>query len=405
MTIHSFDIVFDQNNGVFRPGEDVGGHCDVSVTRKCRLSKISVEVKGGCKVNWSERETVEQNTAKSLPHVSEKEFFSFEQLLYDPAENESLEPGQFKYPFQFRIPDSGVFTSFDGNHGHIQYTIEATLEKSGISHPQIVRRLFKVICPVSYGHYLVADQRIVNATGGGLIDGGLVNLAAQIDKQFYCAGEDIVINGKFENNTYKNITPRLRLMQKASFYAENFNKTRSVETKVLKLDEENIPGGETRSWDNFRFAIPNSTTPSILDFNLIKVEYMLKLKLNVPFGYDAVVTFPLVIGADYQRNFTGKRPIPLPMANNQMPVSTMPMPPNLVAGNYWKVPPIVDDKSYLYPSLADLIPGGQRVMPNAPPLSEMTDNGASSAMPMPPKDRNAFGGDSDEKKKEGEASK
>ena len=63
------------------------------------------------------------------------------------GENVSLEAGTHRYPFMFFLPPT-VPSSFEGEVGHVRYTVEATMERPRWRSNRVTRSAFTVISVV-----------------------------------------------------------------------------------------------------------------------------------------------------------------------------------------------------------------------------------------------------------------
>lgn len=348
-------IQFAANKEVYLPGDEVSGQCSFEVTHPTKLIKISAVLKGVATVRWSESERVNNgrkgSTTRSKTYSASKVLFRYEQVLFQVPvglKKQPFQPGQYQYPFLFRLPLNGLSSSFEGAYGNIRYSVKATIEKSWMFNPK-VKRLITLTSPLNAGIYSGNMIRGSNTSAGLMgMNGGPVSLTAQINRQFYQPGEYIHILAHLDNGSVKTVTPKVQLIRRVTFFATT--KSRGTQDKVAKLHGDGLRSGEKVNWDK-KLMVPHDCTGTINDCQIIRVEYVLLVKLFVPMGSDAVVEFAVTIGTPCVLGANANQP-PIAMENYHRPYPVE---------NLEKRPP-----NELYPDLSNAGP-----IPSAPSLPGM----------------------------------
>ena len=77
-----------------------------------------------------------------------------------------------------------------------------------------------------------------------------------------------------------------------------------------------IPQGEFASWNNQPFVIP-ACPPTIDKSRVIQVRYQVQVKVDVPWGFDPTLKFPITMGTvPYQAAYGQQQP---PLMNQVVP--------------------------------------------------------------------------------------
>lgn len=111
----------------------------------------------------------------------------------------------------------------------------------------------------------------------------------------YCpTGESISITAEFENHSRRTIIPHATLYQTQTFLASG--KSRSRRFKFTIVTGLAIQARRTANWDAQLLKIP-AVSPSIINCCLIKVEYAVRITLQIPLiAYNLSVDLPIVVG-------------------------------------------------------------------------------------------------------------
>lgn len=94
------------------------------------------------------------------------------------------------------------------------------------------------------------------------------------------AGESIQIFAEIENCSSRMVVPKAAIYQTQTFYAKG--KMKEVKQLVANLRGESLSSGKTETWSGKMLKIP-PVSPSILDCNIIRVEYSLMVSAALPF--------------------------------------------------------------------------------------------------------------------------
>nr|XP_020449934.1 arrestin domain-containing protein 3-like [Monopterus albus] len=121
---------------------------------------------------------------------------------------------------------------------------------------------------------------------------GTVAMDVNLEKTGFIQGEGLKVVAYIQNNSSREIKPKYCVYRKHSFFAKG---KRKVSTNDLcKEVGEPIPPSSNANVTKV-ITIPPDMEPSILNCNIIKVEYRLRVYLDVKYSSDPEVKFHIVI--------------------------------------------------------------------------------------------------------------
>uniref|UniRef100_A0A8C9S797 Arrestin C-terminal-like domain-containing protein n=1 Tax=Scleropages formosus TaxID=113540 RepID=A0A8C9S797_SCLFO len=271
-----YDAINESNS--FSSGDRIAGRVVVEVAKEVEVTRLAVKAKGEAYVSWSEKHGDDEDS-----YWARERYFKVKQLLVadrkDDGERGSFVlPGTRVYPFSLQIPEGNFPSSFKGVHGYITYTLEAKLSRS-MRIPSGAKTLF------SKAMYTSENNTQMHYTNG------------QRDRDavfwiLYSLSEKLNISAEVENNSSRTLKPKFSLDQKQSFFAQRSSEI--VRKSIFKEIGEPIPPSAQKIVQK-ELIIPPDLPASILNCSLLKVEYILKVYLDVPYARDPEVEFPLVI--------------------------------------------------------------------------------------------------------------
>ncbi|GBM66511.1 Arrestin domain-containing protein 3 [Araneus ventricosus] len=328
-----FEIVFDNGKSVYNPSELVNGKCIVDLRGDMKMKTLRILMRGVAKVHWTEsRSTGNRLGAYTEHYNAEIEYFLKRQVLFGSETGdgrEVLTEGRHEFHFSFQLPSGGISTSFEGKYGSIRYWLKAEMEKPWTFNHK-AKKAFTVICPIDINRseYLVpVENNMEKVLCCWCCTSGPISLYARTDRKGYCPGESIAITADFENLSSRTIIPHATLHQTQTFLAGGKSRTRhSKYTIVTGLA---IQPGRTTSWDAQLLKIP-AVTPSIINCCLIRVDYAVRISLQIPGAYNLSMDLPVLIGTVPLRPANYRHMTPVLENGNEIPESPMyyqPAPP------------------------------------------------------------------------------
>ncbi|XP_005730251.1 arrestin domain-containing protein 2 isoform X2 [Pundamilia nyererei] len=299
--LKKFDIVFDSPEvdcpPVYSSGDVVSGRVVLELSGESRVDSLKLHAEGFAKVHWTESRSAGSSTAYTQNYGDEVEYLNRREVLLqaDNGEVTVLPAGKHEFPFSFQLPEETLVTSFEGKHGSIRYWVKVKLHRPWATVRKI-KKEFTVIEPIDINTpALLAPQagtkdKMARAWYRSF---GQVSVTAKIDRKGYTPGEVIPVFAEFDNSTSRSVVPKAFIIQTQTFIARGTMKQKRSVVATLCGD---IVGAKRReTWHGRAIKIP-PVGPSILQCRIIKVEYMLKVCVDVPGTSKLCLELPLVIG-------------------------------------------------------------------------------------------------------------
>ncbi|RVE68327.1 hypothetical protein OJAV_G00090560 [Oryzias javanicus] len=287
--VKNFSVAYTPINqsNIFTRGDVISGQVTLELAKESKIESLCVKLKGKAEVKWKE---VYGRTV--VTYYSKDKYFSIKQFFIQENQgNNIVGKGSHVYPFTFQIPTEEFPSSFRGKFGKIVYRVEANLSRS-MRKDSKAKAEFLVINKGNRDPKLMSPQQsMVNAKRKGF-SSGVITMDVNIPKTGFYQGEGINVVAYVHNKSSRDVTPKYCLYMKCSNFAK---KKRKIEKRtVLKEEGEVIPpsAGVTVTKT---INIPPMTGMSILNCNIITVEYKLKFYLDVKFGGGPEFKFNIVV--------------------------------------------------------------------------------------------------------------
>ncbi|KAM3938493.1 arrestin domain-containing protein 2 isoform 2-T2 [Leptodactylus fuscus] len=280
--------------GVYSGGEVLTGQVVLELCKPMTVSTLEVCARGLATVHWLETRSIGMNTVYSDFTAHETYLRKRQHLIRDNGTLNVLPAGRHEFPFTFQLPENLV-TSFEGKHGCVRYWVKAKLHRPW-STVKKTKQEFTVIEPIDINTPdLLAPQagtkeKIAHAWYCNL---GQVSVTAKIDRKGYTPGEVIPIFAEIDNCTSRTVMPKAAIIQSQTFIARGTLKQKK--SVVATLAGDAVPAGKRETWHGRALKIP-PLGPSIIQCRIIRVEYALKVCVEIPGSSKLLMELPLVIG-------------------------------------------------------------------------------------------------------------
>uniref|UniRef100_A0A4W4EQT8 Arrestin C-terminal-like domain-containing protein n=1 Tax=Electrophorus electricus TaxID=8005 RepID=A0A4W4EQT8_ELEEL len=245
-----------KESNTFANDDNISGRITLEVSKETRVESFFIKAKGKASVLWSER-----------------------------YNSKIVTPGIHVYPFTFQHPHEVMPASFTGYHGKVVYFLEAKLCRS--MHIPSKHELFHVTFLTLLTQIPQYGNREKKKK---FFDSRCITMNICTEKMGYCLGKTHRID--VENNSSRTVKPKFCLYQKQSFFAM---KRRKVRNKILLKEEGDPIGPSTKQSMTKVLNIPKDISVSILSCKVLKVEYRLKVSLDVKFASDPEIKLPVVL--------------------------------------------------------------------------------------------------------------
>jgi hypothetical protein len=319
--LQAFSIEFENPNAVYSAGELVIGNVIVDLSDSMSMRGIRIKLLGRAKVHWSVRKGKNDQT-----HYRAEEVYVNETMcLFGSMGSDSnvrLEAGHHQYIFTVRLPDR-LPSSFEGEHGYIRYTVEATIDKPW-KFDHVTRTAFTVIGILDLNTEALEFRSPFTASNETVVQcccwtSGTVSATVMLNKRCFVPGETVFISAEIFNRSQTNVCKtRAALKQYTefrgvsdSFFSSGNMKSRweSSVAADVNVDQE-VTAGTTGSWHNVALVIPSIPPSRLVGCNIINVNYVLKIYVDAQYS-ELKLSTDLLIGTIPLRGlfFTASHPV------------------------------------------------------------------------------------------------
>lgn len=290
MTIEKLSIEYDANNrdNVFARGDTITGRVILELSKETKLKNLSIKIKGKASVLWTEH----YGPRLHITYWANEKYFSNQKCLLDDTNPAAklIAAGRHVFPFSFEIPSKELPSSFKGKYGKIIYHLTARASRSMKLDCKTKEEFFVVYNEDLSMPDLVKPQYACNEKK--LLSSGDVKLNVQTKRMGHLQGDTIEVRTEIINNSNNPITPKFYLYEKQSFYTKL---KRKVYTKDV-IKEKGEPVGARTQLNNTRVLhIPELLPPTLLSCAILKVEYRLKVVLDVSLMGNPEVKLPIIV--------------------------------------------------------------------------------------------------------------
>uniref|UniRef100_A0A096MHM0 Arrestin C-terminal-like domain-containing protein n=1 Tax=Poecilia formosa TaxID=48698 RepID=A0A096MHM0_POEFO len=272
-------------------GDTVEGEVTVEVEKECRINSLYVKFKGKANVLWSET-----NLNSTKLYRAKVKYFSVRHYFVNeksPKESHILTPGIHVYPFCYQFPEEGIPSSFYSRYGSVTYSLEAVLSrKMSMDKKSTIPINFFAKIDLNSNPELMEPKSESLEKTMTLFTAGSVAMDVNLERTCFFQGEELSVSLRIQNNSPHDIKPKYSIYKKTSYFAR---KKRKCQTKVI-VNEVGTPIPPSASENVTKvLTIPKDVKPSIHNCKIIKVEYRLKVYLDVKRALDPEIKIEIVI--------------------------------------------------------------------------------------------------------------
>ncbi|XP_076853833.1 arrestin domain-containing protein 3-like [Brachyhypopomus gauderio] len=304
-TIKHFSVNYDpiNENDTFTNGSLVEGRVVLEVTKDLKVNRLYLKCKGEADVHWTESNSDTDDSYSAheryfklkqifIQDESKKEKNKGATIVHGETYNNLVIPGSHVFPFRFQLPQRNMPSSFKGFHGSIKYVLEARLCRAWKRACNASKEFTFVSGVYEDTPYLMKPLSGVIEKKMKLFTSGSASVKATTDKMGYMQGEIITVEADIENSSSRDLKLKYKLEQKQTFTAQSHHNYST--TVIFKVVSDPIPSKSKRSVAS-KLKIPPDASLSIANCDIIKVEYILKVYLDIPYARDPEVLFPIII--------------------------------------------------------------------------------------------------------------
>ncbi|XP_072258778.1 arrestin domain-containing protein 4 [Pyxicephalus adspersus] len=300
-------VLENEGKNGYLTGESVSGQVVLELLEESEVVGLYLCAHGEATVSFTPKRGVDgnQNVSTSEEHEYLNEKIPL--LVASAGERHIFSAGKHKLPFSFQLPASNLVTTFTGKYGKVQYQLSAVLQRPSVPDLTIHRelRVTSRIDVNSPSLLTPIEQTKERMVGCWFFTSGPISLSAKIGRKGYCNGEAVAIYAEIENGSSRLIVPKAAIYQTQSFIVNG--KTKTHKQMLASVRGNHIASGSTETWNGKTLKIP-PVTPTILDCQIIRVEYVLAVYIHIPGAKRLMVELPIVIGTVPFNAFTYRNP-------------------------------------------------------------------------------------------------
>ncbi|TKS78836.1 Arrestin domain-containing protein 3 [Collichthys lucidus] len=251
MTITNFSIEYDaiNRNNTFTNGDTINGRVIVEVSKETKIDSLVFIAQGRARVCWSEHYGQYAHYTK-IPSTFKTHIGKIVHKL----------KAELKQPMKLKKKAKIHFT----------FVSKADMDIPGLVEPQFgcKKKSVKVFAS------------------------GNVSMDVHTKRMGYKQGRDLKVTVEINNCSTRSVKPKFILYEKKSYFAQG---RRKVCTKEIFNDKIETVASSNKETVTHVITIPRELPPSILNSAIIKLEYRLKVCLNIKCASDPEIKLPIVV--------------------------------------------------------------------------------------------------------------
>ncbi|XP_072289548.1 arrestin domain-containing protein 3-like [Eucyclogobius newberryi] len=298
MTVKHFHVEYSKlnNEGTYSPGDTLTGRVVVVTTKETKVQCFYVQAKGKAKVSWCEG-----NGANTVVHQDKRKYFYFEHIILQDKNkgdgSEIIGAGRNVFPFTFNIPNTDMPSSYQGKWGRITYSLRAQLTQSiWVVHKTKTEFPFRTTAEYPFASktemVIIGLKEQQQATRISFCGIGKVTMKFVSEKMGIRQGEAMGVTVEVINESSRTVTPKLYLCEKQTFVAQSKHMVHADDVLFGTGDPVSPHSSHTVTKV---LSIAPLLSPTFFNCSMMKLEYRLKVTLDVPQERDSEIKLPLII--------------------------------------------------------------------------------------------------------------
>uniref|UniRef100_A0A146M467 Arrestin domain-containing protein 2 n=1 Tax=Lygus hesperus TaxID=30085 RepID=A0A146M467_LYGHE len=300
-----FVIVFDSPTNAYYAGTQVTGKVLLTLDKPKKARGLKVKFLGEAKVSWQETESERGNDGQTrnetVTYHAEEEYFSNSYYLLGSANGEIEIPiGEHVYPFTTTLPPR-LPSSFSGEHGHIRYTVTATVDRSWSSDYEAVG-IFSVVTPMDLNFIQAAKEPVKRETSKTFCcwccASGPLTLAVNVPYTGIVPGQTFPVTVEVDNASDVNVVAVECKLKKGIKWMVRMPRYKEKEDSVelVKIACEGVEPGKSRTWTQ-NISVPQMPHVDLAACSIINVNFELKVVVDVSGMHKNLSTeIPMILG-------------------------------------------------------------------------------------------------------------
>ncbi|KAL7391103.1 hypothetical protein ABVT39_004279 [Epinephelus coioides] len=293
MTITNFSIEYDAINSrnIFTNGDTINGRIIVEVSKETKVQSLVFIAQGKARVRWTE------HYGQYHTHVywADEKYYDVKHHILRESRQDGTEiigKGRHVFPFSFQIPDRKIPSSFKSCIGKIVHKVKAELKQS-MKLTKKTKTHFTFVSKADMDIPGLLDPQYGSKDKSVKVFGsGNISMDIQTKRMGYKQGRDLKVMAEISNQSSRSVKPKFILYEKQSFFAQG--RRRVCTNEILKEKVEAVEPSRKETVTKV-ITIPRELPPSILNCSIIKLEYRLKVILDVKLASNPEIKLPIVI--------------------------------------------------------------------------------------------------------------
>eukprot|EP00066_Takifugu_rubripes_P008754 XP_003975177.1 PREDICTED: arrestin domain-containing protein 3-like [Takifugu rubripes] len=298
MTITTFAIEYDAINSsnTFTNGDTINGRIVVEASKKTTIQSLIFIGQGEARVRWSEHYGEYYHNV----YWQNEKYYQIKHCILRELRQDGTEvvgKGRHIFPFSFQIPDRKIPSTFTAPIGKVIHKLKAELKQSmkltkkAKTHFTFVSKPYMEIPGLMDPQHGCKDKSLAFSSG---------NLSMDVftDRMGYKQGEAVRVTLEITNRSGRSVRPKFTLYEKQSFFAQG--KRRVHTHDILKEKAEAVERSKKETVTQV-INLPMELPSSILNCSIIKLEYRLKVYLDIKCAKDPEVKIPIVVLPAFRR--------------------------------------------------------------------------------------------------------
>jgi len=275
----------------FCAGSTMNGKVVLQLEKANKVDKISVSFSGKAYIFVSEFEQELKKERCSHIDSDQESLVDFTTTVWSGSNQ--LDAGRHTFPFSIEIPHSLPSSFYCENLKgcHIAYSLKATVvrpkkKEQSTEIPVSVSNVVDVGQSSFVNPQCVSSAKEKYSLLQCFSNNGHIAMAITTNHSGYCPGDSMIISADLENHTNSKVSSIQTALVRNVMHKDHLHKNYC--TVIEKSEDDKI-------WTKKTLLIP-STSPSIIDCDLVKVTYELRVKLKLTNKSKLIATLPITIG-------------------------------------------------------------------------------------------------------------
>ncbi|XP_061905546.1 arrestin domain-containing protein 3-like [Entelurus aequoreus] len=289
MTIKDFLIEYNSINSqnIFTNGDTITGRIILEVSKDTTVQSLIFIGKGKATVCWYEQ----YGQYYHRYYWSDEKYYEIKQRILKYG-NETIPKGRHVFPFTFKVPDRKMPSSFKSGTGKVVHKVKAELKQS-MKLTKEAKAHFTFVSKADMDiHGLMEPQHECTDKSLSVFGSGNVAMDVYTSRMGYQQGEDLRVKVVVHNQSSRAVKPKMVLYKKKSFFAQGERKHSTMDILEEKAESIDAYSKETVK---MVITIPRELPSSILNCGIIKLEYRLKIILDIKYAINPKVKLPIVV--------------------------------------------------------------------------------------------------------------